>query len=120
MTSLLLLAAHVLTLSHTAFVTHSISASGEFRHQHAKSGLEEAHEQHAQSSWCGAHAELRPVSELACTAAKLSPGATAAPQGPGTHVTRAEPLRAREAFRWARTSMALLRWAPKASPPALS
>ncbi len=119
MTSLLLLAAHLFALSHTAFVTHAISASGELRHQHLESGTA-SHTPHAQSSWCGEHAELKPVAELACTAAKMSPVTAPVLQGPLWALTRAQPRKAREAFRRSQTSMAVLRWAPKASPPALS
>jgi hypothetical protein len=114
---LLLAAAHLLVVTHSAFVTHAISSTGE--HHHVIEGA--SHVRHAglTGTWCGEHVELKPVDDLACTAAKLANVST---------LLRAEAVALSAAvclgddapaFRFARNPLSVLMCSPKASPPGL-
>ena len=115
--SLLLAAAQLLMVTHTAFVTHSISGSGE--HHHVVTAADQTHAHHTgpTATWCSAHVELKPVDDLACTAAKCVTVLTSALQAPSVGADQGPPGRHAPAFRFTRNPLSVLSCSPKASPP---
>jgi len=119
--SLLLVAAHLLVATHSAFAAHELSLSGSGEVQHRHQVLRDptaSHQQHAQASWCGSPTESAPGADLTCTAAKVGqlPTALQAGQAP-LEASGGDGAQTASGHRWARNPLAVLCWAPKASPP---
>lgn len=115
--SLLLAAAQLLVVTHTAFVTHSISSSGE--HHHVLSAADQSHARHAgpTATWCSEHVELKPVDDLACTAAKCATVIVSSVPAPSVAGDLVVPDHHATAFRFTRNPLSVLSCSPKASPP---
>ena len=115
--SLLLAAAQLLVVTHTAFVTHSISVSGE--HHHVLTAADQSHAHHAgpTATWCSEHVELKPVDDLACTAAKCATLMVSAAEEATPDPDQAWPRHPAPAFRFTRNPLSVLSCSPKASPP---
>ncbi len=118
-TVVLVAAAQVLVITHSAFAVHELSPSGALHHRAAERGARAGHAKHEspKATWCAEHTELKPVDDLACTAAQFgsmastlaapSPLVTAGPV-PGNAPSRKAPQH---------RVLAALITAPKASPP---
>ena len=107
---------HVLVVTHTTFVAHTMSSSGELQHEHLEA--EAAHLRHTGSTWCGSPAELKLAADTACTAAKLAQMSASFEASQDSTSGPVDSTRVNAQYRLARNPLTALSRAPKASPPA--